>query len=219
MLRTKEDTKKAILEYLMNAGKDKRVVEEYTLSKITEIVQADSTQIEKAIQELRDEKLIESRKVQLDIFTPKNEDGFKALAVFAKRGYITYSPYWAFIISVMSFFAGYIVWASFQTSLSDASRIQIPQAILASLGIGIIGAVIIQDILSRFRKWQLVSERSYRGVSMLVRNTAYVFLPLLTFYYAACMTWNYRFELTGALTALAISVAVSFGYQRLEQKT
>lgn len=218
MLHTKEDAKKAILEYLIDAAKNKCSVEEYTLSKISEVVQADSTQIEKGIEELRDEGLIESRKVELDICTPKNDDGFKILAVFAKKGYITYSPYWAIIFSVLSFFIGYLIWANFQTSLSEATRIEVPLAILASLGIGIVGGQVLQSGLSRFRQWKLVSVEAYRIVSTLIKNTAYVFLPLLATYYGACIVWNYRFELTGVIALLAVSITVAFGWYRIKMK-
>ena len=218
MLQTKEEAKKAIRDYLVDVANSKRPVEEYTLSKIADVVKADSTQIENAIEELKSEHIIEAHKVQLDVFIPKSKQGSQALTDFAKKGYIGYSPYWPVALSILLFLIGFTIWVSYQSTLPSVNRIEIQESIIGSLVIGIFGGSVIQGIMAKFRRWQLVSEEAYRRISTLLKYSVYVFMPTVIGYLAFCSLISHSFDLAGVLAILAISVTVSFGYYKFAPK-
>jgi len=112
MLRTREDIKKAILDYLVGLTDKTGQLEKYTLPKISEVVQADISKVEEALSELEEEGVVDSRKAQLDVYVPQNQNGFQVLSIFAKKGYIIYSPYWAVFFGFALFFIGFSVWGN-----------------------------------------------------------------------------------------------------------
>jgi len=164
MLQTKEEIKKAIRDYLVDLPSKTKQFEGYTLSKISEKVKADSSKVDEAISELEEEGLLDSRKVQLDIYVPKTESGFEVLTTFAKKGYVSFSPYWAVFFGFALLFIGVYVWGDYlnlptgMETLFDAYLMGIRHGIVGSFAVGLIGGILIQNALSKFRRWQIVDE-------------------------------------------------------------
>jgi len=224
MLKTKEDIKKAVLDYLVNRPRQAKQVEEYTASKISEVVKADISQVEEAITELEQENLLDSRKVQLDVYVPNTEEGFEVLTTFARRGYIAYSPYWAVFFGFALLFIGFSILGNYLSlpaqvnTLFESYLMGIRYGIIGSFVAGLLGGYIIQNALSKFRRWQIVSEETYETISSLVKYTAYLFVPLVIVYYVASRQLGYSFELSVVIVLLGISIASAFSYERIKRR-
>lgn len=224
MLKTKEDIKKAVLDYLVNHPRKTKQVEEYTASRISEIIKADTSKVEEAIAELEEENLVDSRKVQLDVYVPKTEEGFEALTSFARRGYIAYSPYWAVAFGFGLLFIGVLILGNYLglpaqvNTLSESYLMGIRYGIIGSFVAGLLGGVVIQNALSKFRRWQIVSEEIYETISSLVKYIIYLFVPFVLVYYIASKQLGYSFELGIVVTLLSIAIATAIGYKQLVKR-
>jgi len=162
--RAEEGIKKAIVSYLKLLPSKTTQVEEYTLSVISEKVKADISKVEVAMNELKDKGLIDVRKVQLDVYVPKDQEGSQILATFAKKKYITSSSYWAAFFGFVLLFGPMLVWGnSIQppatiTALADAHVTGLLYGMIASFLACVIGGLVIQNLLTRFRCWQITSD-------------------------------------------------------------
>jgi len=223
MLQTKEQIKKAIVDYLRLLPKKTTQVEEYTLSTISEKVKADSSKVEVAIDELEKEGLIDIRKVQLEICLPKNQDGSQILAIFANKKYITFSPYWAVSFGFALLFGAILALGnSIQppaeiTILSDAYVMGLRYGIAASFLFCIVGGMVIQNALTRFRRWQIVSEKIYKLIADLIKHSTYIFVPSFIVYYALSSYYGQPIQATGVVALLALSVGSSLGFEQLRR--
>ena len=219
--KTKEEIKKAIRDYLVDLSSKTEQVEEYTTAKLAEVVHVDVSQLEEPLSELKDEDVLDSRKVSLDIYIPKTRDGFNVLATFAKNGYVTYSPYWAIFFGFAFLFILIWGWGNYLEvpaqieSLPEAYLSGIRYGIVGSFFVGLVGGFFIQDALGRFRRWQIVSEETYKTVSSLLKHSAYIFVPLILAYYVTCNQLRYSAELSIVIALLALSVASAFGYEQI----
>ncbi|OGH05843.1 MAG: hypothetical protein A2W22_06755 [Candidatus Levybacteria bacterium RBG_16_35_11] len=224
MLKTKEEIKKAVLDYLVNSPSKTKQVENYTLSRISEAVQMDVSKVKEALEELKNDNLVDSREVQLDVYVPKNQDGSKVLTFFAAKGFITYSPYWAVLLGIMMLFIGFSVWGhslslpAETTTLIEAYLMGIRNGIVGSFIIGWFGGYIIHEALGKFRRWQLVSEEDYETISSLLKYSFYIFVVLGISYYIISNQLGYRVELTSFLVLLGVSVASAFSYEGIKRK-
>jgi hypothetical protein len=221
MLKTTEEIKKAVLDYLTSRPRRTKQVEEYTASRISEIIKANISQVEDALAELTDEDLVDSRRVQLDVYVPNNEEGFKVLTVIAEKGYMIYSTYWAVFFGFALLFIGFLLLGSYLsvpsqiTDLFVAYHTGILYGIAGSFIAAFFGGYIIQYILTKFRRWQIVSEETYETLSSLVKYTIYLFVPSVGIYYLVSRQFGYSFELGVVATLLGIAIAASFGYKQL----
>jgi len=223
MLQTREEIKKAIIDYLKLLPNKTTQVEEYTLSAISEKVKADISKVEVAIADLKNDGLINVRKVQLDVYVPKNQDGFQILATFAKKEYITFSSYWAvFFGFALLFGAISALGNSIQppaeiTALSDAYGTGLRYGIIASFLVCILGGMIIQNALTKFRRWQIVSEKIYKLITDLVKHSTYIFVPSFIVYYALSSYYGQPIQATVVVALLALSVGSSLGFEQLRR--
>lgn len=224
VLQTKEEIKRAIRDYLVNLPSKTKQVEEYTMSKISDVVKAEISNVEEAIEELEGEKLVDSRKVELKVYVPKTREGSQVLTTFARKEYITYSPYWAVFFGFALLFIGLLIGernltlpAQAETSF-EAYLIGIRHGLGGSFAVGLLGGLVIQNILSKFRCWQIVSEEIYETISRLVKYSAYLFVPLVIGYYVVANQLGYQFELSIIFVLLGISVASAFSYERISRK-
>jgi len=223
MLQTKEQIKKAIVDYLGVLPKKASQVEEYTVSTISEKVKAESSKVEVAIAELKDEGLIDVRKVQLQVCVPKNPDGSQILATFANKKYITFSPYWSVSFGFAIFFCAILALGkSIQPpteiiAVSDAYVTGLRYGIVGSFSFSIIGGMIIQNALTEFRRWQIVSEKIYKLITDLVKHSAYIFVPLFIVYCFLSSYYGQPVQAAVVATLLGVSVATSVGYEGLRR--
>ena len=224
MLQTKEEIKKAIRDYLVNLPSKTKQFEGYTLSKISETVKADSSKVNEAISELKEEGLLDSRKIQLDIYIPKTEGGFEALTTYAKKGYVSFSPYWAVFFGFALLSIGVYAWGDCLNiptgieTLFDAYLMGIRHGIVSSFVVGLIGGILIQNVLSKFRRWQIVSEEAYETISSLVKYTIYIFAALGISYYVVANQLGYPVELSVVIALLGIAAASAIGYKQIASR-
>jgi hypothetical protein len=220
MLQTKEQIKKAIVDYLGLLPKKTTQVEEYTLSTISEKVKADSSKVEVAITELKNEGLIDIQKVQLEICLPRNQDGSQILATFANKKYITFSPYWAIIYGFALLFGAILALGDRVpgfTTLYDAYVVGFRYGCLATFLACFVGGMVIQGALTRFRCWKILSEKIYKLVTNLVKHSVYIFVPLFIVYYALLSYFGQPIEATVVVALLALSVGTSLGFEQLRR--
>lgn len=189
-------------------------VEAYTLSSISESITADSSKVATALSELADEDLVRSRKVRLDVYVPKNQEGFRILSGFASKEYIGYSPYWAIIFAFGLFLATLLAFGNFN---NETYAVGVRNGAILSFVVCFVGGGILQNILIEFRRWQLVSEKSYRIISDLIKHSLYVFIPLLIVGYLILTYLGRPLESTAIVGLLGISVACSFGYEQVKK--
>jgi len=224
MLRSKEEIKKSVLDYLINRPRKTRQVEEYTASRISEVVKANISKVEEAITELEQENLLDSRKVHLDVYVPKTEEGSEVLTVFARRGYIAYSPYWAMSFGIGLLFIGLLIWGNSltlptqATTLFESYLLGIRYGIFGSFVVGLIGGQVIQNMLSKFRRWQIISEKAYEIVSSLFRYTAYVFVALFVIYYIVASQLGSPLDPSLIVALLAIATGLAVGYKQIQSR-
>lgn len=221
MLQTKEELKRAIRDYLVNLPSKTKHFEDYTLSKISEAVNEESSTVDEAITELRDEGVLESRKVHLDIHLPNTDEGFEVLTTYAKKGFVSYSPYWAVFFGFALFFIGISLGEKYLTvptgtgTLFDAYRVGIDHGIAGTFVIGLIGGYFIQKSLGKFRRWQIVSEETYETISTIIKHTIYIFVPLVGAYYVIANHFGYPLELGVVFGLIGAAAASAFSYDQL----
>lgn len=215
MLSTKEETKTAVLNHLKLLPASKTQVEAYTLSSISESINVDSSKVSTALYELDKENSVISRKVQLEVYMPKNEQGLRTLSSFASKGYIGYSSYWAMVFAFGLLLVALFAYGNFpDAKYTDGVR---NGAILSFL-VCFFGGGLLQAALTDFRRWQLVSEKSYRLVSDLFKHSAFLFVPLFVVVYLILSYYSKPLEPTVVIAMLALSVASSFAYEGLKRK-
>jgi len=220
MLQTKEEIKKAIVDYLRLLPKKTTQVEEYTMSTISEKVKADSSKVEVAVAELKNEGLIDVQKVQLEICLPRNPDGSQILATFANKKYITVSPYPAIIFGFALLFGAILIlgerFPGF-TTLYDAYLVGLRFGSLATFLVCLVGGMVIQNALIRFRSWKILSEKMYKLITDLVKHSIYIFVPLFIVYYAVSSYFGQPIQATVVVALLALSVGSSLGFEQLRR--
>jgi hypothetical protein len=214
MLSTKEQIKTAVLNHLKMLPTNNAQVEAYTLSSISESITADSSKVATALSELANEDLVTSRKVQLDVYVPKNQEGFRILSSFASKEYIGFSPYWA-IVFVFGLFL--VILLAFGNFPNETYIVGVRNGAILSFLVCFFGGGILQNILIKFRRWQLVSEESYRTISDLIKHSLYAFIPPFIVYYLILTYYGRPLESTVIVGLLAISVACSFGYEQVKK--
>lgn len=221
MLQTQEEIKKAVRDYLAELPSKTKHVEEYTLSRISQVIKADISKVEEAIESLIEEKILDSRKIHLEVFVPKNKEGFGLITVFAKEKLIKYSPYWAIAFGFALLYIGFRAGgnhlslpADIQT-LSEAYLKGVEYGIGYSFLVGLVGGIVIENLLSKFRCWQIVSEEVYATISNLFKNIVYIFGALGIGYYLIANQIGYPLEPGVFAALLGIAVAVAFGYVQI----
>lgn len=221
MLQTQEEIKKAVRDYLVKLPSKTKHVEEYTLSRISEAIKADISQVEEAIKSLLGEEILDSRKIHLEVFVPKNEEGFGLITIFAKEKLIKYSPYWAITFGFALLYIGFRAWGNYMSfpadihTLSEAYLKGVEYGIGYSFLVGLVGGIVIENLLSNFRCWQIVSEEVYATISNLFKHIVYVFGALGIGYYLIANQIGYPLEPGVFVTLLTIAVAVAFGYRQI----
>lgn len=220
MLKTQEEIKKAVRDYLVKLPSETKHVEEYTLSRISEAIKADISQIEKAIESLKEEEILDSQKIYLEVFVPKNEEGFGLITAFAKGRLIRFSPYWAITFGFALLYVGFRAWGNYLSlpadiyTLSEAYLKGVEYGIGYSFLVGLIGGIAIENLLTKFRRWQIVSDEVYAAISSLFKHSAYIFVPLGIGYYLIATQVGYPLEPSVFATLLGIAVAIAFGYRQ-----
>lgn len=225
MLSTKEETKTAVLKHLKSLPESNVQVEAYTLSSISESVKIDSSMVSTALDDLENEDLIISKKVQINVYVTKNQDGSRILSSFALKEYIGYSQSWAFLFAAVIFFVLLMAFGSFQfqttsqtETVSDVYTTGVHNGALLSLLTFFVGGVLLQTGLTRFRRWQIVSEKSYRLIGNLIKHSAYLFIPLLIAFYVILFYFSTPLEPTIILGLLTFSVGTSIAYEALKKR-
>jgi len=224
MLRTREDIKKAILDYLGGLTDKTGQLEKYTLPKISEVVQAEISKVEEALSELEEEGVVDSRKVQLDVYVPQNQNGFQVLSIFAKKGYVFYSPYWAVFFGFALLFIGFSVWGNSLSlpaeteTLFDSYLMGIRHGIMGSFVAGLLGGMFFQNMLSGFRRWQIIAEEDYKNISNVFKYSIYIFFALGVSYYIGSNQFGYPLESAVIIGLLGISVASAFSYEHIRSR-
>lgn len=224
MLKTKEEIKKKILDYLVDVSGKTRQVEGYTLSKISEAVQAEISQVEKAMEELEEEGSVNSRKAQLKLYVPQTRDGFQVLSTFAKKGFISYSPYWACFFGFALLFIGFSIWGNYLSppaqieTLFDSYLAGIRNGIIGSFVAGLLGGLFFQNVLSQFRRWQIIAEEDYKTISSILKYSIYIFAALGIPYYVGSNQLGYPLESAAIIGLLAISFASAFSYELIKSR-
>ena len=205
----------AVLNHLKILAENNAQVEAYTLATISKSIGEDSSRVETALYELEKENSILSRKVQLDVYVPKNQQGFQILSSFALKNYIRYSLYWATAIVFCLFFVTLLTFGNFS---SETYTFGVRYGVVLSFFVCFFGGLGLQYVLTKFRRWQLVSEKSYRIISDLIKHSTYVFIPSFIIYYAIMTYFGRPLESTVTVALLALSVGCSLGYEQIKKK-
>jgi len=224
MLKTRGEIKKEILNYLVDISGKTRQVEGYTLSRISEVIQTDISQVEKAMEELEEEGSVNSRKAQLNVYVPQTQDGFRVFSAFAKKGFISYSPYWASFFGFALLFIGFAIWGNYLSppaqieTLFDSYLVGIRNGIMGSFVAGLLGGLLFQNVLSQFRRWQIIAEENYKTVSSILKYSIYIFAALGIPYYIGSNQLGHPLESAAIIGLLAISVASAFSYEYIKNR-
>lgn len=213
------------MKHLKSLPQTNAQIEAYTLASISENIKIDSSKVSTALSELESEDAINSRKVQINVFVPKNEEGSRILSSFASKEFIGYSPYWASIFAFAIFIALLLAYGRFQfqttsqtETFTDVYSAGVRNGAFLSFLISFTGGAILQIVLTKFRRWQLVSEKSYKLISDLIKHIAYVFVPLFFAVYLMLSYYSISLEPAIILGMLTVSIAFSSAYEGLKRK-
>lgn len=224
MLKTQAEIQKEVRDYLLNLPHKSKNAEDYTLSKISEVVSVDVTQVENALKELENEKIINSRRIQLQVYVPKNKYGFEVLAGFAKKEFITYSPYWAIVFGFVMLGIVVLSWEPYfippneLRTLTQAYLQGIKNGTLYSFIVGLLGGILIENLLSRFRCWQIVSEEAYEKISSLTKFIAIISIIFIGIYIIATDRIGQPVDLSIVATLFGASAGLGIAYKTFMDK-
>ena len=154
---------------------------------------------------------------------PKNKEGFEVLTSFARGNFIKYSPYWAVVFGFAMLFIGFRLWGSLLnvptgiSELSEAYFRGIEYGIGLSFLGGLVGGFVLENLLSKFRCWQIMSEEVYTALSDFCKHIAYVFIALSVGYYIVANQSGFSIDPVGFLTILGIAVAIAVAYREVSK--
>jgi len=223
MSLTNEQIKSTILGHLNSLSAQAKGFEDYSLHNIMQAFPLfTKEQIVNALDELESEDVIESRRLEFDVFLPKKDKRTEAIVKnLAQRGLLTYSP---FVGIFLVLGAAFVLVAFFTppfsppqsiVTLSAAYTQGIEVGIIASIIIAIIGGATLQNLLLKYRTNRIVHEETYEGV---IRYTKFVG-SLFTMLTVGYLVWA---DLTATViqaevifTILGVSVAIVVGYDQL----
>lgn len=223
MLSTKEENETAVLNHLKLLPANNAQVEAYTLSSISESLGIDSSKVDVAISDLVSDDLVISRKVQINVYVPKNQAGYRVLSRFASKEYIGYSPYWSMSFAFALLFVLILAFGNFSapstvTTLNESYSYGVKVGVPLSFIVCLFGGLFFQYTLTKFRRWQLISEKSYRLLSDLIKHSVYTFVPLFVGAFLVLYLFGMSLQPTVAVGLLAISITFSLGYEGLKRR-
>lgn len=210
LVLTKEEAKRRVLDYLESKAVEKSAFEDFTMPKIIAALQDNSKVIERALDELQQENLIEGRHMQVPLYVPTTRTGKGVRKTLAQSGFLTYSPYWATLFALgllylaVSYYPSPIKPGSDVINIDDAYKSGILAGVFYSGVAALILGYLIRRGVTEFRKWQIVSEEVYELVAKISKYTVYLSIGLVVAYYIASVYTGYPFEATIAVAIIGI---------------
>ena len=222
MLRTKEELKREIRDYLVNCTDENFHIEDVIRSGIIEEMNDVTENIDEALSELESENIITSQNVSFSLYLPKNEKGNNILKNLSKEELISYSPIWFYILSLFIlgvtskyFLTNLLPDNLTNTSLLSAYKFGFEQSIGFSAVVGVLGALILHDFASRLKRWRIISPEIYTDINNVVRNI--VFITGIVWGLLRLIEENYEFTISNELiTIIPIAMAVAALYSKIK---
>jgi len=212
-VKTKEELKTEIRDYLVNCtDKDVRI-KKITYSGILDEIKDKSENIDTALSELEDENVISSHDISLKIYLPNNDTGNNLLKDLAKKELIFISTNWLFLFSLALLYVGskYFITNSLPDNLVGATvlgayRSGFEESIVFSAITGIVGAHLLLGLTSKLKQMQILTPELYSDINTIARNT--ILLSIIGWVGSSFI--EKEFGLTIAKEPIAI-FALSFG--------
>lgn len=227
MPKIKEDLKREILAYLVHSVRDNKPLENITYSGILDEIDEAPEKIDKAIDELEEDKDITSHDVTLKIYLPTTEDGKDIIKRLAEEEALPYSPYWLMVFSLLIFWVALpylnlqIPSESVGTTILSAYLGGIKNAIIYSAIVGAVGAQLLKNVFMKKKKIEVLSPILYRNMNDVVKYT--IALSVLGAIVYNVLKQDYGFQLTDAalkyfLASLGIALTYVLSRKKRDQR-
>lgn len=215
--RIAEDRKRDLLEYLVRSVRDNTPLEKITYSGILDEIDEAPEKIDKAIEELENDKDITSHDVTLKIYLPTTEEGKDIIKRLAEEEALPTSPYWLMVFSLLIFWVA-LPYLNIQipseftgTTILSAYLGGIKNAIIYSAIWGAVGAQILKNVFMKKKKIEVLSPILYRNMNDVVKYT--IALSVLGAIVYNVLERDYGFQLTdAALKYFLASLGIALTY-------
>lgn len=240
-LRTKEDTKRAVLSHLSRVARNARDDDPrpFSLHGIqASLPDFEPNAVESALESLAiDDSIIDKREVTVTVHLPKNADGRRALQAFARSRSISFSKLGGVALVIIAIAAASVKFnfmGPTEEDLMNAKTMAAESAMTAgfwdgftsatvtALIFGFPGGLLVSHYLTRFLRWTLLSPETFATLRRATKWGTWSLVISLGSYYVTmeAMGRTIEFAIASAIAGFVLPVtlaALSLVRRREEQ--